>query len=172
MSSCVKQYYSSIIGVNPAIFLHSALADSILLERLTRLLRHYDTSLTENSAFESLRRAIGTTASQNPETWLRRLPASGWNHDVDGWKKRVLGRRSRSGDEMVRQVLPCLLDAFTQVELAQESLGCIKGYGIELRYLLDHNIEYQAWQQIELPASGQDDPVAILLPKNSELLAN
>lgn len=73
---------------------------------------------------------------------------------------------------MVRQVLPCLLDAFTQVELAQESLGCIKGYGIELRYLLDHNIEYQAWQQIELPASGQDDPVAILLPKNSELLAN
>jgi hypothetical protein len=109
LSSCVKQYYSSIIGVNPAIFLHPALADSISLKRLTRLLRHYDASLTENSTFESLRRAIGTTAGQNPETWLRRLPASGWNHDVDGWEKRILGRRSRSGDEMVRQVLPRLL---------------------------------------------------------------
>lgn len=172
LSTRMKQYYTSIIGVNPAIFLHPALADSVSLERLTRLLRHYDASLTESSAFESLRKAVWETASHNPETWLRRLPACIWNHDVDGREKIGFGHRHRSGDEMLKQVLPRLPEAFTQVESAQESLGCIEGYGIELKYLMDHNIEYSAWQQIELPPTGQDDPVAILLPKNSDLLAN
>lgn len=170
--SRVKQYYDSIIGVNPAIFLHPALTDAVSLERLTGLLRHYDTSLTESSAFESLRKAIWDTASQNPETWLRRLPASIWNHNVDGREKKGPVRLPRSGDEMLKQILPRLPEAFTQVELAQESLSCIEGYGIELRYLMDHNITYSAWQQIELPATGPDDPVAILLPADSELLAN
>jgi hypothetical protein len=187
LTSRVKQYYSSIIEVNPAIFLHPDLEDSVSLERLTRLLRHYDPSLTENTAFDSLRKAVWETASQNPESWLRRLPASIWNRDVDGWEKKgparrprskdelveqVFGRRPRSGDEMLRQVLPRLSEAFTQVELAQESLGRIEGYGIELKYLLDNNIEYAAWQQIKLPSTGPNDPVAILLPENSELMAN
>jgi hypothetical protein len=202
LSSRVKQHYSSIIEVNPAIFLHPTLADSISLERLTYLLRHNDPSLTESSAFESLRKAVWETASQNPEDWLRRLPASLWNQDVDGWEKKDPvhlpsrldkmvkpvrehlpagidkwispgpGLRPRSGDEMLKQVLQRLPEAFMQVELAQESLGCIEGYGIELKYLLDNNIEYAAWQQLKPPAAGPDDPVAILLPKNSELMAN
>lgn len=172
LSSRVKRYYSSIIGVNPAIFLHPALADAVSLQRLTRLLRHYDASLTESSAFESLRKEIWDTASQNPEIWLRRLPASIWDHNVDGRKKKGPVPLPRSGDEMLKQVLPRLPEAFMQVELAQESLGCIEGYGIELKYLMDHNIEYSVWRQIELPATSPDDPVAILLPKNSELLAN
>lgn len=172
LSSRVRQYYSSIVGVKPAIFLHPVLANSISLERLTRLLRHYDASLNESSAFENLRKEIWETASQNPETWLQKLPASIWDHEVDGREKKVLVRRPRSGEEMLKQVLPRLPEAFAQVELAHESLGCIEGYGIESRYLLDHNIEYRAWQQIEIPATKQDDPIAILLPNNSVLLAN
>jgi hypothetical protein len=172
LSSRVKQYFSSIIGLNPAIFLHPALSDTISLERLTRLLRYYEVSLTENSVFEDLRKMIWVTANQNPETWLLKFPAFLWNHDVDRWEKKGRGHRQRSWEEMLEQVLPRLPEAFAQVELAQESLGCIEGYGIELRYLMDNNIEYPAWQQIELPATGQNDPVAILLPKNSELLVN
>ncbi|HRW98443.1 MAG TPA: hypothetical protein P5280_03085 [Cyclobacteriaceae bacterium] len=172
LSSRVRQYYSSIVGVKPAIFLHPGLADSISLERLTRLLRHYDGSLNESSVFENLRKEIWETASRKPETWLRKLPASIWDHEVDGREKKAIGRRPRSGEEMLKQVLPRLPEAFAQVELAHESLGCIEGYGIESRYLLDHNIEYRAWQQIEIPATKQDDPIAVLLPKNSMLLAN
>ena len=170
LSPRVKQYYSSIVGANPAIFLHPSLADSISLERLTLLLRYYDVSLTENSVFENLRKMIWETASQNPETWLLKLPASIWNHDIDRWEKKVKIRRRRTWEEMLNQVLPRLPEAFAQVELVQESLGCIQGYSIELRYLLDNNIEFSEWQQIELPTANQNDPIAILLPENSELL--
>lgn len=172
LSSRVKQYYDSIIGVNPAIFLHPALADAVSLERLTRLQRHYDSTLTESSVFESLRKSIWDTASQNPEAWLQRLPASIWNHNVDSLKKLDPRRLSGNGENMLKKALPRLPEALSQVEIAQESLSCIKGYGIELRYLMDHNITYSAWQQIETPSTGSNDPVAILLPENSELLAS
>jgi hypothetical protein len=172
LSPRVKQYYNSIIEVNPAIFLHPALAECVSLERLTRLLRHYDPSLTESAAYDSLRKAVWETASHNPDTWLQKLPASIWNKEVDGLEKKGRRRRALPGDKMLSQVLPRLPEAFSQVELAQESLGCLEGYGIELKYLLDHKIEYTAWQQIELPATGPDDPVAILLPQDSELLAD
>jgi hypothetical protein len=172
LSSRVKRYYSSIIEINPAIFLHPNLADSISLARLTRLLGHYNISVTQSSAFESLRKAIWTTASQNPELWLRKLPNSLWNHEIDGWEKKGLGRRTRSWDEMVKQVLPRLPEAFTQVEQVHEALGRLEGYGIELRYLLDHNIKFLDWQRIKLPVIEQDDPIAILLPERSELAIN
>jgi hypothetical protein len=96
LSERVREYYSSIIEVNPAIFLHPTLSDSISLERLTRLLQYYELSLTENSLFINLRQMLWETASQNPEPWLQRLPASLWNHDIDGWEKKSLGRRKRS----------------------------------------------------------------------------
>lgn len=172
LSSRVQQYYSSIIGINPAIFLHPDLADSISLERLTRLFRHYDVSLSAGSAFESLRKAIWTTASENPESWLRELPTFLWNQDTDRWEKKNLRRQPRSRDEMFKRVLPRLPEVFTQVEIAHESLGCVQGYAVELRYLLDHNISFPAWQQIKLPVTEQDDPIALLLPENSELLAS
>jgi len=165
LSSRVRQYYSSIIEVNPAIFLHPVLANSISLERLTRLLRHYDASLNESLTFERLRKEIWETASQKPETWLEKLPVSIWDHEAGGLKEKFK-RRSQSGDEKLKQVLPRLSEAFSQVELAHDALGCIQGYGIELRYLLDHNIEYRALQQIEIPATTQDDPVVVLLPQN------
>ena len=172
LSSRVKRYYDSIIGINPAIFLHPALADSISLERLTNLQRHYDGSLTESLTFEHLRKEIWEMASQKPETWLRRLPASIWDRDIDKWEKKGPLSLPRGKDEMLRQVWPRLKGAFTLVELAQESLDCIEGYEMELQYLMDHSIAYSDWQQIKLPAAGPDDPVAILLPEDSELLEN
>ncbi len=48
---------------NPAIYKRPAMADTVSLESLTRLLRYYDPSLTDSSAFERLRKAFWAPAS-------------------------------------------------------------------------------------------------------------
>lgn len=88
LSMRVERFYSSVIDVNPAIYLHPRLADDIPLERMAQLMRHRDSTLTEASVFEKLRLSLWETATQSPDTWLKSLPISVWNHEVDGEKKR------------------------------------------------------------------------------------
>ena len=170
LASRVHKYYDSVIGVNPAIYLHPQLADDISLSRLTQVLRHDDPTLAEAVVFESLRELFWKTASEKPEAWLKKLPEAIWRHEVDSatWTRPL--KWSRSKQKRFERLLPRLSEAFTQVERAIESVGCVKGFQIELNYLIEKNISFQDWQQIELPATTPEDPIVLLIPQGSELL--
>lgn len=171
LSPRVQQFYTSVIDVNPALYLHPALRNSISLERVTQILRYQDPNLDEAAAFEKLRQPLWETASQNPNWWLKKLPASIWNQEIDGEKKTGLIKRSRSKEEILERLLPRLPEAFTQVEQAIQSTGCVAGFCIELDYLVEHNSSYLDWQRLELPTTTQEDPIVWILPQESELLA-
>lgn len=170
LASRVQLFYDSIIGVNPAIYLHPDLDDRISLERMTQLMRHEDSTLTEAVVFEKLRTSLWETASENPDPWLKRLPGSLWCHSEDGEIKMAKIKRPRSKEDKLKRLLPRLPEAFAQVEQAVEATSCIDGYQIELGYLLEHNISFTDWQQLELPSTSQDDPIILVIPQESELL--
>jgi hypothetical protein len=166
----VQQFYASVIGVNPAIYLHPDLGDSISLQRVTQLMRYEDPALTEAAVLEKLRTSLWETASENPDPWLKQFPESIWRHNVDGEMKLARITRPRSKEDKFARLLPRLPEAFAQVEQAVESTSCIDGYHIELGYLLEHNIPFTDWQQLELPAASQNDPIMLIIPQESELL--
>lgn len=170
LSSRVQEFYTSIIGVNPAIYLHPQLANSISLERMTHLLRYEDPTLTETVLFETLRSSLWDTANTNPDSWLKKLPKSLWQHSIDGEKKMGPVKQTRSKEEKLERLLPRLANAFSQVEQAIESASCLQGFQIELDYLLEHDISFTDWRQIEFPATSQDDPLILLIPQESGLL--
>lgn len=170
LASRAKRFYDSVIGVNPAIYLHPELAETISLTRLTQVLRYNDTTLTEATVFESVRSLLWKTASESPDSWLKQLPQAIWRHDVDGTVKIGPVGRPRSTEDKLGRLLPRLPKAFSQVEQAVESVGCVQGFQIELDYLMDHNISLEDWQNIELPATTQEDPIVLLIPHESELL--
>lgn len=171
LSGRVERLRSSVIDVNPAIYLHPRLADDIPLERVARLMRHRDPALTEANVFERLRSLLWETATQNPDEWLKSLPISVWNHEVDGERKKGPVKLPLSKEEKLERLLPRLPEAFTQVEQAVETVGCVDGYQIELDYLMEHNISLKDWQSLELPAPSQDDPIVLVIPEESELVA-
>lgn len=170
LASRVKRFYDTVIGVNPAIYLHPDLAEHISLGRLTQLLRHNDSALSEAAVFESLRTLFWQTARENPDGWLKKLPQAVWRHDVDGIVKIGPVGRSRSVEDKFKLLTPRLPGAFAQVEQAVESVRCVEGYQIELDYLIENKISLSAWQNIELPASTFDDPFVLVIPQQSELL--
>jgi hypothetical protein len=168
----VQRYYESIIGVNPAIFLHYRLAPEISLKRLAGLLQRDSPGITELNAFEKLRQPIWETAMQSPEPWIKKLPLALWNHAVDGETKIGPVKRRRSSQEILDRLLPRLPDAFSQVEQAHVSIRCVRGFESELQFLLENNIGYAEWQQLtQLPAPNSADTILCLIPEWSELLA-
>ena len=167
--SRVQRFYDAVVGVNPAVYLHPKLAGDITLERMTNLLRRECPVVTDAQAFEKLRQPIWETASRNPESWLRKLPAALWNHDVDGETKFGPVKRRRSSEEMLERLLPRLPEAFGDVERAHISLGCVRGFEAELQFLLENNIAYGDWQRLEMPATIGDDWIVCLIPEKSEL---
>lgn len=171
LASRVQEFYTSVIGVNPAIYLHPDLAGSISLERMTQLLRYEDPDLTVAGVFEKLRGALWETASRSPASWVDNLPESLWRPSVDGEKRTGPIKRSRSQEEMFSRLLPRLPEAFAQVEQAVESASCVNGFQIELGYLIEHGISFDEWRQIELPPFTQDDPIVWMIPRESELLS-
>jgi hypothetical protein len=170
LASRVRKFYDSVIGVNPAIYLHPELTDSISLTRLTQVLRYDDPTLTEAVAFESLRALFWQTAGEDPDPWLERLPDAVWRHEDDGRVKAGPIKRPRSKADKLKRLLPRLPEAFAQVEQAVESVGCVEGFQIELDYLMENNISLDDWQNVELPATSPDDPIVLVIPQESELL--
>lgn len=169
LSSRVQRLYTSLIEVNPALYLHPLVQDSISLRRLTQLLRHQDPSLDEAAVFEKLRRPFRDMLTQNPDWWLKKLPLSIWDPEADG-KKTGLIKQSRNLEEILFRLMPRLPEAFTEVEQAVQAVGCVEGFCLELDYLTDHSIGFLDWQGLELPATTQDDPIVWILPQESELL--
>ena len=165
----VRRFHETVVGVNPAIYLHPKLADAVTLERMTKLLHWELPGLAETQVFEKLRKSIWETASLNPDPWLKKLPTALWNHDVDGETKFGPVKRRRSSDEMFERLLPRLPDAFDQVEQAHEALGCVRGFEAELQFLLENKISFDDWQQVKMPSTSADDWLVCLIPENSDL---
>ncbi len=137
---------------------------------MARLMRYKDSTLTEAGVFEKLRAQLWDTASQSPDKWLEALPDSIWDPATDGKRGKGPIKLPASKGNKFEQLLPRLPEAFSQVEQAIETAGCMKGHQLELDYLIEHNISFKDWQQLELPATSQDDPIVLLIPQDSELL--
>jgi hypothetical protein len=166
----VRRYYEAVVGVNCAIYLHPQLSSKISLKRITQLLRCQDPALSEASVFEKFRLSIWETASQNPGTWLKKLPQSLWNPEVDGKKKIGPVKIPRGEDEPLALLFPRLPEAFGQVERAYETARCMEGFQVELEYLIDKNISFEEWQRLPMPEASSGEPIVWLLPKDSELI--
>jgi hypothetical protein len=166
----VRHYYEAVVGVKSAIYLHPQLSSEISLKRVPQLLRYQDPAISEASVFEKLRLFIWEIASQNPETWLKKLPQSLWNPEVDGKKKIGPVKRSIGKDEALARLLPRLPEAFGQVERAYETARCMEGFQVELEYLIDKNISFEEWQRLPMPEGSSGEPIVWLLPKDSELI--
>jgi tetratricopeptide (TPR) repeat protein len=166
----LENFYDMLIGVNPAIYLHPKLANIITLERMTQVMRYRNPTLTESEAFEELRQLLWETSTTNPDLWLKKLPVSLWNSDVDGKVKKVIPI-SRKPKGKIENLLLRLPEAFAQVEQAIETVGCVNGYQIELDYLLANNFNFDDWQNIEIPYFSKSDPIVLVIPEESELAA-
>lgn len=168
----LEKFYDMLIGVNPAIYLHPKLANTITLERMTQVMRHRNPTLTESEAFEELRQLLWETSATDPDLWLKKLPVSLWNSDVDGKVKvKKVTLRNRKPEKKIESLLLRLPEAFAQVEQAIETVGCVNGYQIELDYLLANNFNFDDWQNIEIPHFSKNDPIVLVIPEESELAA-
>jgi hypothetical protein len=165
----VQRFYESIVRVNPAVFLHYKLAPEINLERMTNLLRRETPGISETAVFEKLRQPIWETATQTPDSWLKKLPLALWDHAVDGEKKIGPVKRRRTSDEMFDRLLPRLSDAFTKVEQAHESIQCVRGFESELQFLIENKFSYNDWSALEMPEPRASDCIVCLIPQNSVL---
>jgi len=165
----VRRYYDSIIGINPALFLHPGLAPVIPFHRLAALMRYQAPALTDGQIIDSLREAVWIIADVGMDTALKDLPPAVWTPHLHGVKRKGPFIAPTRAEEVRARQLARLAEAFGKVEGIQEAMRCAEGFVLELEYLGAARIDFAAWQQLGLPEEAATDGLIWLLPQDSEL---
>jgi len=165
----LTKYFDSVVGVNPSIFLHPNLSESITLERMANLYRYQSPKLSGPDLFESRRKQLWETAVQTTDPWLAKMPDFFWKADVDGFRKIGPMKKAIAKEEMWAKLCPRLPEAFAHVESCFEAVNCLTGYQIELEHLVETGTSFKEWQNMALPVSEPGDPLIWIVPQTPEL---
>ncbi len=165
----VRRYYDSIIGVNPALFLHPGLASMIPFHRLAALMRYQDPAPTDGQIIDSLREAVWTVADVGLDTALKGLPPAVWTPHLHGVKRKGPFIAPTRAEEVRARQLERLAEAFGKVEGIHEAVRCAEGFVLELEYLGSAGIDLTSWQRLPLSDDAATEGLVWLLPLDSEL---
>ncbi|RUT03258.1 hypothetical protein DSM106972_055660 [Dulcicalothrix desertica PCC 7102] len=139
---------------NPAVYLQPQFKGKIDLRRLTKVYKWISPSWDENAVFDLQRENI-ITFSQDPNKWVKSLPAAIWDSKAD-WAGKVFWEDPKPN------IYARLPQVFESIESMVETNQRFEVYQEEIKAISRLGIKFDEWLKLYPSEENQPDKVKVM----------